>query len=83
MARGMKILQIKRIIGNLLNGGRCETIGTDLKLDHKNDAPEQHDSVGALSHSRDRKFKSKPTFWNALQALAKQLNLLQPSRFLC
>jgi len=83
MTSRVEIFEIKRIICDLLNSSRCEVLSADLKLDYKNDAAEQYDGISSLPHSRNRKLKGKPTLGDTAKALAKKLDLLQPSHFFC
>ena len=60
MTAGMKILQIERVVGHLINGAGIKVLCAHFKFDDKDDASIDDNRVDALSHARDRELQGDP-----------------------
>lgn len=57
MARRVKVLQIERVIPNLIHTTAGEILFTNLEFDNKDDVFNQQHNVDALSKARNDKLK--------------------------
>src|SRR5437764_2731049 len=73
----MKVLQIERVIPNLIDRRAIERTCANLELNHENDAGNQQHDINPPSHPRNAELKEDRAAQSA-KALAQELNLRHP-----
>ena len=76
----VEVLQVKRIVPDLIPVLTLESVGTDFELDDEDRVIDQGNCVNSLAQPRNDKFEIQtPTFPKAAQSLPQYFKLMQPS----
>lgn len=78
MAAAMEVLEIKRVIVNLVDRVAIKTVRPHLELDDKNHTSCRDDDIDSLSHPRDGELEVDPACYRWWQKVAQYLYLPLP-----
>ena len=78
MTSGVKILQIERIVGHLINSAGIKVFCAHFKFDDEDKALMDDNRIHALTHAWNREFQSDPAVAQFAERVLEKCDLLDP-----
>ncbi|MDX1925467.1 MAG: hypothetical protein SFV81_03050 [Pirellulaceae bacterium] len=82
MAATVEVFEIKRVVVNLLDGGAIERCNTYLELKNEDDATNDQNNVGTLTHAWNTELKENVPIVEPCKCSLQQANLRGPCSLL-